>query len=159
DVLITGAGPIGLMSAAVCRHVGARHIVITDINEQRLALAASMGASRAVNPQREKLAEVMQALGMKEGFDVGLEMSGAGPALHEMIEAMIHGGRVGLLGIFGAPVKVDLNQAIFKGLQLKGIYGREMFDTWHKAVAMLESGLDISPVITHRFSFDDYEQG
>lgn len=159
DVLITGAGPIGLMSTAICRHVGARHVVITDINDNRLALAARMGASRAVNPRHERLEGVMRDLGMKEGFDVGLEMSGAGAALQSMIEVMNHGGRVGLLGIFGEPVAVDLNRAIFKGLQFKGIYGREMFDTWHKAVSMLESGLDISPVITHRLAFEDFSTG
>lgn len=159
DVLITGAGPIGLMAAAVCRHVGARHVVITDINDSRLALAAQMGASQAVNPRRESLADVMDELGMKEGFDVGLEMSGAGDALQSLIEAMNHGGHVALLGIFGSPVTVDLNKAIFKGLQIKGVYGREMFDTWHKAVSMLESGLDIAPVITHRFPFDEFEKG
>ncbi len=159
DVLITGAGPIGLMAAAVCRHVGARHVVITDLTPSRLALAERMGASRAVVAGREPLAEAMAALGMQEGFDVGLEMSGAPAALADMVEAMIHGGRIGLLGIFSGPVSVDLNRAIFKSLELHGIYGREMFDTWHKALAMLESGLDVSPVITHRMAFEDWERG
>ncbi|GMG84604.1 L-threonine 3-dehydrogenase [Paralimibaculum aggregatum] len=159
DVLITGAGPIGLMAAAVCRHAGARHVVVTDLNAERLKLATRMGASRGVVAGEESLKDAMAALGMLEGFDVGLEMSGAGPALSEMIEAMNNGGRIGLLGIFKGPVQVDLNKAIFKGLEFKGVYGREMFDTWHKALAMLESGLDITPVLTHRFPFEDYEQG
>ncbi|MEM9105156.1 MAG: L-threonine 3-dehydrogenase [Pseudomonadota bacterium] len=159
DVLITGAGPIGLMAAAVSRHVGARHVVITDINEKRLELAESMGATRAVVAGREDLDDVMADLGMKEGFDVGLEMSGSAAALQDMIENLNNGGRVALLGIFHGPVNIDLNKAIFKGLQFKGIYGREMFDTWHKALAMLESGLDISPILTHRFSFEDFEKG
>ena len=159
DVLITGAGPIGLMAAAVSRHVGARHVVVTDINEQRLELAERMGASRAVVAGRDDLDDVMADLGMKEGFDVGLEMSGSAAALQDMIENLNNGGRIALLGIFHGPVKIDLNKAIFKGLQFKGIYGREMFDTWHKALAMLESGLDISPILTHRFSFEDFEKG
>ena len=159
DVLITGAGPIGLMAAAVCRHVGARHVVITDINEKRLELADRMGASRAVIAGTEDLDDVMAELGMKEGFDVGLEMSGSAAALQDMIENLNNGGQIGLLGIFHGAVTIDLNKAIFKGLQFKGIYGREMFDTWHKALAMLESGLDISPILTHRFSFEDFEKG
>lgn len=159
DVLITGAGPIGLMAAAVCRHAGARHVVVTDLNPDRLSLATEMGASRGVVAGSESLTDVMRELGMLEGFDVGLEMSGAGPALSEMIGAMNHGGQIGLLGIFKGPVPVDLNRAIFKGLRFKCIYGREMFDTWHKALAMLESGLDITPVLTHSFAFEDYEHG
>lgn len=159
DVLITGAGPIGLMAAAVSRHVGARHVVVTDINEQRLELAERMGATRGVVAGRDDLDDVMADLGMKEGFDVGLEMSGSAAALQDMIENLNNGGRIALLGIFHGPVKIDLNKAIFKGLQFKGIYGREMFDTWHKALAMLESGLDISPILTHRFSFEDFEKG
>lgn len=159
DVLITGAGPIGLMAAAVCRHAGARHVVISDINEKRLALAAKMGASRAVVAGRENLTEVMAELGMKEGFDIGLEMSGAAPALDDMIESANNGAHIGLLGLYHAPVTVDLNKAIFKGLQFKGVYGREMFDTWHKGLAMLESGLDITPVITHHFAFEDFQRG
>ncbi len=159
DVLITGAGPIGLMAAAVCRHVGARHVVITDLNENRLQLAARMGASRAVVAGRESLAGVMEELGMKEGFDYGLEMSGSGAALRDMIGALNNGGQIGLLGIYHGDVTVNLNAAIFKGLHLRGIYGREMFDTWHKALAMLESGLDITPVLTHDFAFEDYEKG
>ncbi len=159
DVLITGAGPIGLMAAAVSRHVGARHVVITDINEKRLELADRMGVTRAVVAGRDDLDDVMADLGMKEGFDVGLEMSGSAAALQDMIENLNNGGRIALLGIFHGPVTIDLNKAIFKGLQFKGIYGREMFDTWHKALAMLESGLDISPILTHRFSFEDFEKG
>ncbi len=159
DILITGAGPIGLMAAAVCRHVGARHIVITDINPGRLALAKQMGASSAVVAGQDSLADVMESLGMKEGFDVGLEMSGSPHALKDMIENLNHGGQIGLLGIFHGDVSLDLNKAIFKGIQLKGIYGREMFDTWHKALAMLESGLDISPILTHRFEFEDFQSG
>ena len=159
DVLITGAGPIGLMASAVARHVGARHVVITDINDRRLALAGAMGASRAVNPRRERLEDVASELGMKEGFDVGLEMSGSAEALRDMIEAVIHGARVGLLGVYPGPVEVPLNRAIFKALVLKGIYGREMFETWHKMFSMLQSGLDVRPVITHHVPFEDYERG
>ena len=159
DVLITGAGPIGLMAAAICRHVGARHVVISDINEKRLALAGAMGATRGVVAGRESLASVMAELGMKEGFDIGLEMSGAPAALDDMIEAANNGAHIGLLGIYHGPVTVDLNKAIFKGLQFKGVYGREMFDTWHKGLAMLESGLDITPIITHHFAFEDFQSG
>ncbi|MEM6462796.1 MAG: L-threonine 3-dehydrogenase [Pseudomonadota bacterium] len=159
DVLITGAGPIGLMAAAVCRHVGARHVVVSDINEKRLELATQMGASRAVVAGRDSLEDVMAELGMKEGFDVGLEMSGAQAALRDLIENLNNGGQIALLGIFHSPVTIDLNTAIFKSLRFKCIYGREMFDTWHKALAMLESGLDISPVLTHRYCFNDFEKG
>lgn len=159
DVLITGAGPIGLMAAAIARHVGARHVVITDINDRRLELAAPMGANRAVNVTRERLDDVIAELGMKEGFDVGLEMSGNEAALHDMIESVVHGAKIGLLGIYPGPVEVPLNRAIFKALMLKGVYGREMFDTWHKMFSMLQSGLDVSPVITHRIPFDEFERG
>jgi len=159
DVLITGAGPIGLMAAAVCRHAGARHVVVTDLQDARLALAVRMGATRGVRADREDLAEVMRALGMKEGFDVGLEMSGAAPALDAMIKAMITGGHIALLGLFKEAPKVDLNTAIFKGVSFAGIYGRKMYETWHKMLAMLESGLDVSPVISHRLAFEDYAQG
>jgi threonine 3-dehydrogenase len=159
DVLITGAGPIGLMAAAIARHVGVRHVVVTDVNDERLALAGQMGASRAVNPQRERLADVARELGMKEGFDVGLEMSGSIAALTDMIEALNHGARIGLLGVYPGPVEVPMNRVIFKALELKGIYGREMFDTWHKMFSMLQSGLDVHPVITHRFAFEDFERG
>ncbi|HUF87554.1 MAG TPA: L-threonine 3-dehydrogenase, partial [Thermohalobaculum sp.] len=159
DVLITGAGPIGLMAAAVCRHAGARHIVVTDLNDERLALAARMGATRAVRADREDLDTVMRELGMKEGFDIGLEMSGAPQALDAMIQAVICGARVALLGLFASRPEVDLNTAIFKGVTFAGIYGRKMYETWHKMLAMLETGLDVSPVISHRFAFEDYAKG
>jgi len=159
DVLITGAGPIGLMAAAVCRHAGARHIVVTDLNDERLALAVGMGATRGVRADRENLDDVMRDLGMKEGFDVGLEMSGAAPALDAMIHAVICGAKVALLGLFGAKPEVDLNTAIFKGITFEGIYGRLMYETWHKMLAMLESGLDVSPVIPHRLAFEDFAAG
>jgi threonine 3-dehydrogenase len=159
DVLITGAGPIGLMAAAVCRHAGARHIVVTDLNDERLALAENMGASRAVRADREDLAEVARELGMTEGFDVGLEMSGAGPALDAMIHAVIAGAKIALLGLYPRKPEVDLNAAIFKGLTFEGIYGRKMYETWHKMLAMLESGLDVSPVISHRLAFEEFAEG
>jgi len=159
DVLITGAGPIGLMAAAVCRHVGARHIVVTDLNDERLALAERMGASRGVRADKVKLDEVMRDLGMKEGFDVGLEMSGAEGALDAMIHAVICGAKVALLGLYGKKPEVDLNTAIFKGITFEGIYGRKMYETWHKMLAMLETGLDVSPVISHRLAFEDFAEG
>lgn len=159
DVLITGAGPIGLMAAAVCRHVGARFVVVTDLSEERLALAEKMGATRGVRADKESLKDVMAELGMTEGFDVGLEMSGAAPALKDMIDAMTHGGKIALLGLFANPVELDLTEAIFKGLQFKGVYGREMFETWYKMVSMLQTGLDVSPVITHRLPFEEFEDG
>jgi len=159
DVLITGAGPIGIMAVAIAKHVGARHVVITDINPLRLALAAKMGATRTVMSNKESLAEVMTSLGMTEGFDVGLEMSGNPAAFQGMLQAMNHGGRVAILGIFAEEVAIDWRLVIFKGLVLKGIYGREMYDTWYKMASMLQSGLDIQPVITHRMAVDDYEQG
>ena len=159
DVLITGAGPIGCMAAAIARHVGARFIVVTDVNDYRLELARRMGATRTVNIAREDLREVMEGLGMKEGFDVGLEMSGNGPALRQLLEAMNHGGRVALLGIPAGEVAIDWSHVIFKGLQLKGIYGREMFETWYKMVAMLQGGLDLSAIITHRFSISQFQAG
>jgi len=159
DVLITGAGPIGCMAAAIARHVGARHVVITDVNDYRLDLARKLGATRTVNVSQESLRGVMKELGMTEGFDVGLEMSGNGAAFRSMIDAMVNGGRVALLGIFPDDVAIDWGKVIFKGLFLKGIYGREMFETWYKMAAMIESGLDIAPVITHRFPIDDFRQG
>jgi threonine 3-dehydrogenase len=157
DVLITGAGPIGVMAAAIARHVGARHVVITDVNEYRLALARKLGVTRAVHAGQEPLRDVMRQLGMTEGFDVGLEMSGNGEAFREMLRVMNHGGRVAILGIPPSAVSIDWNDVIFKGLVLKGIYGREMFDTWYKMIAMLQSGLDISPVLTHRFPVEDFQ--
>jgi len=158
DVLITGGGPIGQMAAAICRHAGARHIVITDLEDRRLQTAKKMGATRAVNPTKESLTDIMSELNMTEGFDIALEMSGSPAALADLIKHTVHGGKVGLLGIFSQSTLVDLNQVIFKGLTIKGIYGREMFDTWYKAVAMLNSGLDVSPIISHRFPLDNYQQ-
>ncbi|MBI3897306.1 MAG: L-threonine 3-dehydrogenase [Gammaproteobacteria bacterium] len=157
DVLITGAGPIGIMAVAIARHVGARHVVITDVNDYRLQLAQRMGATRTVNVQRDSLRDVMSELHMTEGFDVGMEMSGVPSAFANLLEHMNHGGKVALLGIPPAETVIDWNQVIFKGLEIKGIYGREMFETWYKMVAMLQSGLDLSPIITHRFGVDQYE--
>lgn len=151
DVLITGAGPIGIMAAAVSRFVGARHIVVTDVNHYRLTLARRMGATLAVDPTTTTLRDVMGELGMREGYDVGLEMSGNPEALRSMLEVMNHGGRIALLGIPDREVSIDFDKVIFRGLVLKGIYGREMFETWYRMGVMLQSGLDISPVITHRF--------
>jgi threonine 3-dehydrogenase len=159
DVLITGAGPIGCMAAAIAKHVGARHVVITDVNEYRLDLARKLGATRTVNVGRENLKAVMKELGMTEGFDVGLEMSGNGAAFKGMLDSMVNGGRIALLGIFSEDVAIDWGKVIFKGLFMKGIYGREMFETWYKMAAMIEGGLDISPVITHRFPIDDFRSG
>ncbi|WP_242334814.1 MULTISPECIES: L-threonine 3-dehydrogenase [unclassified Anaeromyxobacter] len=159
DVLVTGAGPIGVMAVAIARHVGARHVVVTDVNDYRLELARKMGATRAVNVAREDLRGVMKDLGMKEGFDVGLEMSGNGRAFRQMLEVMNHGARLALLGIMPGEEAIDWSQVVFKGLVLKGIYGREMFETWYKMVAMLQSGLDISPVVTHRFPIDEFQRG
>lgn len=159
DVLISGAGPIGIMAAAVCKHVGARNVVITDINDYRLDLARTMGVTRAVNVAREDLRGVMRELGMTEGFDVGLEMSGAPPAFRTLLEVMNHGGRIALLGIPPGEMAIDWNQVIFKGLFIKGIYGREMFETWYKMAALIQSGLDLTPVITYRYAIDDFQQG
>jgi threonine 3-dehydrogenase len=159
DVLITGAGPIGVMAVAIAKHVGARHVVITDVNDYRLELARKMGATRVVNAKKESLKDTMASLKMTEGFDVGLEMSGNGEAFRSMLEAMNHGGRVAMLGIFPDPVPIDWSQVIFKGLHLKGIYGREMYETWYKMTSMIQSGLDISPVISHRFGIDQFERG
>jgi threonine 3-dehydrogenase len=159
DVLITGAGPIGVMAAAIARHVGARHVVITDVNDYRLDLARAMGATRAVNVAREDIRRVMKGLGMTEGFDVGLEMSGSPAALRMMLETMHHGGKAALLGIPPDETAIDWNQVIFKGLVIKGIYGREMFETWYKMVALIQSGLDIAPVITHRFPVAEFAEG
>lgn len=158
DVLITGAGPIGIMAARIARHVGARNVVITDINDYRLDLAKKMGATRVVNVQQESLATVMQDLAMSEGFDVGLEMSGNPVAFNQMLKHMNHGGHIALLGILPNQTGIDWDQVIFKGLILKGIYGREMFETWYKMTSMLQSGLDVTPVITHHFSADEFQQ-
>ncbi|QJR15413.1 L-threonine 3-dehydrogenase [Usitatibacter palustris] len=159
DVLITGAGPIGIMAAAICRHVGARHIVITDMNDYRLSLAKTMGASRTVNVERESLPDVMKTLGMVEGFDVGLEMSGVASAFRQMLDTMNHGGKIAMLGIPPGETAIDWTKVIFKGLTIKGIYGREMYETWYKMIAMLQGGLDLSPMITHRFDVKDYLEG
>ncbi|MFC3533353.1 L-threonine 3-dehydrogenase [Vogesella facilis] len=159
DVLITGAGPIGIMAVAIAKHVGARHVVITDVNDYRLELAQKMGATRAVNVAKQDLKAVMQELHMTEGFDVGLEMSGNPQAFRQMLEVMNHGGKLALLGIPPANTAIDWNQVIFKGLEIKGIYGREMFETWYKMVALIQSGLDINPIITHHFKVDDFEAG
>ena len=159
DVLITGAGPIGIMAAAVAKHVGARHVVITDINPYRLELAEKMGATRAVNVAEQKLEDVMSELGMTEGFDVGLEMSGVPVAFNSMLNNMNHGGKISMLGIPPSDMAVDWNQVIFKGLVIKGIYGREMFETWYKMASLIQSGLDISPIITHQFHIDDFQKG
>ncbi|SDB36451.1 L-threonine 3-dehydrogenase [Bauldia litoralis] len=157
DVLITGAGPIGIMSAAVARHVGARHIVITDINPTRLKLAAEVTSVVPVNTAEEDLHDVMAKLGMREGFDVGLEMSGIPAALDQMLDHMVVGGRIAILGIPSKPAPLDLNKIIFRQFTVKGIYGREMFETWHKMLAMLQSGLDIRKVITHRLPAAEFE--
>ena len=159
DVLITGAGPIGIMAVAIAKHVGARHVVINDVKDYRLDLARQMGATRAVNVTQENLADVMVELNMHEGFDVGLEMSGNPTAFRQMLEQMNHGGKIALLGIPPGETAIDWNQVIFKGLELKGVYGREMFETWYKMVALIQSGLDISPLITHHFKVDDFKQG
>ncbi|MCB9524962.1 MAG: L-threonine 3-dehydrogenase [Myxococcales bacterium] len=160
DVLITGAGPIGCMAAAICKHVGARHVVVTDVNPYRLELARKMGATRAVDVREVKdLWDVMRPLGMTEGFDVGLEMSGNPAAFAQMLTTMNHGGRIAVLGIPPAKTSIDWNQVIFKGLTLKGIYGREMFETWYKMASLIQSGLDLSPMITHRFAVDDFQAG
>ena len=156
DVLITGAGPIGVMAAAIARHVGARHVVVTDVNDYRLELARKMGASRAINVSKVSIEATMKELGMTEGFDVGMEMSGNAAALRALLGSMNHGGRVAILGIPPGEVALDMNQVIFKGLILKGIYGREMFETWYKMSAMLTSGLDVRPVLTHRFAAEEY---
>ncbi len=158
DVLITGAGPIGIMAAAVVRHAGARHVVVTDVNPDRLRLAERVGITRAVNVGEESIADVQRELGMVEGFDIGLEMSGSGEAIRDMLGQMCHGGRVALLGIPPGDLTIDWNSVIFKGLTLRGIYGREMFETWYLTTVMVQSGLDIEPVITHRFGAADYEE-
>lgn len=158
DVLITGTGPIGMMACAIARHIGARHVVATDLSDYRLDLAKKLGATRTVNVTREKLEDVMHELGMAEGFDVGLEMSGAVSALESMIASMRNGGQIALLGLFSQKPAIDMSQIIFKGLGLKGIYGRRMYETWYKMAAMVQSGLDLSPIITHRFPYSRFEE-
>ncbi|HZW83737.1 MAG TPA: L-threonine 3-dehydrogenase [Candidatus Deferrimicrobium sp.] len=159
DVLITGAGPIGIMAAAICKHVGARHVVVTDVNEYRLDLAKRMGADRVVNVTKENLPDVIKQLGMKEGFDVGLEMSGNPQAFGDMVNNMHHGGKIALLGIQSQDARINWDKVVFGCLTIKGIYGREMYETWYKMTTMLQSGLDISGVITHRFDFREFEKG
>jgi threonine 3-dehydrogenase len=159
DVLVTGAGPIGIMAAAVVRHAGARFVVITDVNPYRLALAEKLGVNLAVDPSKKPLSQVQKELGMHEGFDVGLEMSGNSSAFRDMLANMSHGGKIAMLGIPSSEIPIDWHHVIFNMLTIKGIYGREMYETWYKMTVMLESGLDISPVITHRFSYADFQQG
>lgn len=159
DVLITGAGPIGIMAAAICKHAGARYVVITDINPYRLELAKKLGVTRAVDVSREKLPDIVKELGMREGFDVGLEMSGSPKALNAAVDVMFHGGNIALLGLLPANASINWEKVIFNGLTLRGIYGRKMFETWYKMQTMVQSGLDITPVITHRFYIDDFQKG
>jgi threonine 3-dehydrogenase len=159
DVLITGAGPIGCMAAAIVKYAGARYVVVTDVNPWRLELAKKMGATRVVDVRREKIADVQKQLGMKEGFDVGLEMSGNETAFRDMLANMCHGGKIAMLGIPEHEIAIDWNTVIFNMLTIKGIYGREMYETWYKMTVMLQGGLDISPVITHRLHASEFEQG
>ncbi|MEG2186793.1 MAG: L-threonine 3-dehydrogenase [Clostridia bacterium] len=159
DVLITGAGPIGVMAAAICRQNGARHVVVTDVNDTRLQMAKRMGATATVNVQTQSLTEVMKEQHLTEGFDVGLEMSGNGSAFRQMLENMRNGGKIALLGIIAGETRIDWNDVIFKGVTITGIYGRRMFETWYKMGAMIEAGLDLSPLITHRFAYTEFEKG
>jgi threonine 3-dehydrogenase len=159
DVLITGAGPIGLMATAVARHAGARYVVVTDVNPFRLELAKRMGATRVVDARQEKLPDIQRELGMHEGFDVGLEMSGNAQAFRDMLANMCHGGKIAMLGIPSEEMAIDWNTVVFNMLTIKGIYGREMYETWYKMTVMLQSGLDIRPVITHRFHYTEFEKG
>ncbi|HWP58097.1 MAG TPA: L-threonine 3-dehydrogenase [Candidatus Acidoferrales bacterium] len=157
DVLITGAGPIGVMAVAIVKHAGARYVVVTDVNPYRLELARKMGATLALDVTSESVAEAQKKLGMKEGFDVGLEMSGDPRALHDMLANMCHGGKIALLGLPAKEIAIDWTKVIFNGLTIKGVYGREMYETWYKMTVMVQSGLDISPVITHRYHYSEYE--
>ncbi len=159
DVLVTGAGPIGIMAVAVAKHAGARHVVITDVNPFRLDLAKKMGATVALDIRSGKLSDVVKQLDMKEGFDVGLEMSGSPDALRSMLDHMCHGGKIAMLGIPSEPIAIDWNIVVFNMLTIKGIYGREMYETWYKMSVMIETGLDISPVITHRYHYTEFEKG
>ncbi|MCH7771755.1 MAG: L-threonine 3-dehydrogenase [Bacteroidetes bacterium] len=158
DVLITGAGPIGIMAAAICKHAGARYVVITDVNSYRLKLAQKIGVTRTVNVSQEKLSDVVNELGMMEGFDVGLEMSGNPKALNDMIDVMFHGGNIALLGILPSSAAIDWEKVVFNGLTIRGIYGRKMFETWYKMQIMVQSGLDVTKVITHHFNYTDYQE-
>ncbi len=159
DVLITGAGPIGVMAARIVRHAGARHVVVTDINPYRLELARKMGATLTLDVRTESIKDAQTKLGMKEGFDVGLEMSGNPEAFRDMLENMCHGGKIAMLGIPSRELAIDWNVVVFNMITIKGIYGREMYETWYKMTVMLQSGLDISPVITHRYDYRDFEKG
>jgi threonine 3-dehydrogenase len=159
DILITGAGPIGCMAVAICKHAGARHVVITDMNSFRLELAKKMGATRAVNVSNESLTDVMTELGMKEGFDVGLEMSGSEAAFNQMLANLSHGGKISMLGLPSNDMRIDWNCVVFNMLTIKGIYGREMYETWYKMSVMIENGLDLMPIITHEYDIDDFQQG
>lgn len=159
DVLVVGAGPIGIMAAAVCRHAGARHVVVSDLNDERLALARRMGATATVNPTVQKIEDIQAELGMTEGFDVGLEMSGSQPGLTSLIANMAHGGRIAILGLPANPPTIDMDKIIFSMLTLKGVYGREIFETWYKMSVFIQSGLDLSPIITHRLPIDRFEEG
>ncbi|WP_145081627.1 L-threonine 3-dehydrogenase [Poriferisphaera corsica] len=159
DVLITGAGPIGCMACAVVKHAGARYIIVTDVNEYRLELAQKMGATCTVNPKHESLDDIREKLNMREGFDVGLEMSGNPNAFRQMLAQMCHGGKIAMLGIPSEDISIDWNQVVFNMITIKGIYGREMYETWYKMTVMIQSGLDISPVITHRFDYTNFEKG
>ncbi|NNC99720.1 MAG: L-threonine 3-dehydrogenase [Gammaproteobacteria bacterium] len=159
DVLITGAGPIGIMAAAVAKHVGARFVVITDVNDYRLDLASTMGATRAINVKHHDLKDVMRDLGMTEGFDVGMEMSGVPSAFASMLDNMNHGGKIAMLGIPPSEMTIDWTKVIFKGLEIKGVYGREMFETWYKMASLIQSGLDITPMLTHEFPVDEFQAG
>jgi threonine 3-dehydrogenase len=159
DVLITGAGPIGCMAAAIARHAGARHVVVSDINPYRLNLAKTLGATRVVDVSQEKIADIQKELKMKEGFDVAMEMSGSPAALDSILKNICHGGKIALLGIMPQHTAIDWNTVVFNGLTIKGIYGREMFETWYKMTAMLQSGLNIAPLITHKFHFTEYLEG
>jgi threonine 3-dehydrogenase len=158
DVLITGAGPIGCMAAAIARHAGARHVVVTDVNPYRLQLAQRLGATRIVDAGREQLSDIQKELGMKEGFDVAMEMSGNPAALHSILTNMCHGGKIAMLGIMPGDTAIDWNKVVFNGLTIKGIYGREMYETWYKMTSMIQTGLDISPLITHRFHFTEFAE-
>ncbi|MEL6476831.1 MAG: zinc-binding dehydrogenase, partial [Pseudomonadota bacterium] len=159
DVLVTGAGPIGIMAALVAQRSGARKVVITDLNEGRLALARAMGLTHTVNPATQDLGEVMARIGMTEAFDIGLEMSGAPQALRQMIDKMNNGGKIAILGIAPTAFEIDWNEVIFKMLTLKGIYGREIFETWYKMIAFVQTGLDLTPLITHRLPVSDFAEG
>ncbi len=159
DVLITGAGPIGAMAAAICKFAGARHVVVTDVNPYRLELAKKLGATLVLDVRKTSISEAQKQLGMKEGFDVGLEMSGNPAAFRDMLDNMFHGGKIAMLGIPSEELAIDWNTVVFNMLTIKGIYGREMYETWYKMTVMLQSGLDISPIITHQFHYTEFEQG